>query len=955
MKRIRFVPNDAGYCVPTRRFSPYFLTVLLSCVVLPLGIRAQFNFEECEQYSPPSPPTEGITLCQQQGYFTPDIVIGTSQYSVSLASQQLPIQSQVVSNLDIHINGKLVVDQSFSFMNCNIRFGEAAQIEIVQGVYLGSFGSDFFSCDKMWKGITAKYGCMGISFWYSNIEDAEFAFTIAEGVPINMVNNRFNRNWVSIRNGDANSSIPGLVFKYFWNNEFTFDAPLNPPYVLQPNYSIFPYAGIWLQNTAASIGLPYWSNTFSNMMHGMVLESCDVKVSRCHFENMTFDGGGGIGILATKGTLAAWGYGEVFHQNEIAGIETHGTNLLVDGYVFTGRHSTCINSVDNTGSEYVIIRNDSMHVLANQNTTIGINLERSVASGNAIHNHIYKNAILLTDTQIAIGINVVGHYPAKDVMVIDSNRIHLRNYASDMQGIKVAHVISENNRILGNVIDAPEGGTGNERYGIFTKLESGVGNQIIGNTVYGSPDNTYDGRIQCCIHVTDSPGMFICSNTTEDAARGFHFLNDCDGSSFASNRMNTSVRGLFIQGARIGEQFRKANIWSTSIGAFLAYAAELEPDPQDPTTGSNFSRFLIHSPQPQFFPSNIYPPMGWFQLNEGAARNCFNNSFEGMLTEGEQQLVSGSLNLSGLSAADVWDLERRMLVKLMQNPELMPAGSDAETFFNARIGTVMYQLASVEQDWKQAMLPGAADQAAIDNYQNSIFGLLDQLAAIDANTPQPASFQEALDSLQVGARAAVLSQLRSTRNSLDAVLAGMYAQRTADLGAVQSTLDGINTNTVYETNRKQLFQMLSDWGAGQEPDSADLAFVRSLAAQCPSEGGDAVEYARNLLPVCEQGQYLSDDPSEPCNRSFSGTEIESAGKVVIHPNPTTSLLQVDFPAATSGTLRLLSISGVELRSWQVTENRRATLHLDELPAGLYLLQVPTTEGALEVHKVVIER
>ena len=76
---------------------------------------------------------------------------------------------------------------------------------------------------------------------------------------------------------------------------------------------------------------------------------------------------------------------------------------------------------------------------------------------------------------------------------------------------------------------------------------------------------------------------------------------------------------------------------------------------------------------------------------------------------------------------------------------------------------------------------------------------------------------------------------------------------------------------------------------------------------------------------------------------------------ILYPNPTTSLLQVDFPAATTGTLRLLSISGVELRSWQVKESSRATLHLDELPAGLYLLQVPTTEGALELHKVVIER
>ncbi|RMD96775.1 MAG: hypothetical protein D6816_18440, partial [Bacteroidetes bacterium] len=363
MKSIRFVPNDAGYYIPIRQLSLHFLTVLLFCAVLPLGLRAQFNFEDCEQYSPPSPPTEGITLCQQQGHFTPDIVIGTSQNSVSLASQELPIppQNGFISNLDIHINGKLVIDASFYFLNCNLSFGEAAEIEVIPGILFGALGTDFFSCDKMWKGITLKGGSSGLVFWSCNIEDAEFALTLAEGVPVTLIGNNFNRNYVGIVNGDGSSTVPGLVFNSFYGNNFTFDAPLNPPYIQQSYYGTFPYAGIWLQNTAASIGIPTNPNTFSNMMHGMVLESCDVTVSRCHFENMTFDGGGGIGILATKGTLNAWGYGEVFHQNEIAGIETHGTNLLVDGYVFTGRHRTCINSVDNTGSEYVIIRNDSMH------------------------------------------------------------------------------------------------------------------------------------------------------------------------------------------------------------------------------------------------------------------------------------------------------------------------------------------------------------------------------------------------------------------------------------------------------------------------------------------------------------------------------------------------------------------------------------------------------------------
>ena len=108
---------------------------------------------------------------------------------------------------------------------------------------------------------------------------------------------------------------------------------------------------------------------------------------------------------------------------------------------------------------------------------------------------------------------------------------------------------------------------------------------------------------------------------------------------------------------------------------------------------------------------------------------------------------------------------------------------------------------------------------------------------------------------------------------------------------------------------------------------------------------------------------LYDVPGSPCDTlgiddPLTATQ-EPAGPgsvpAILYPNPTTSLLQVDFPAATTGTLRLLSISGVELRSWQVKGNHRATLYLDELPAGLYFLQLPTARGGQEVHKVIISK
>ncbi len=300
-------------------------------------------------------------------------------------------------------------------------------------------------------------------------------------------------------------------------------------------------------------------------------------------------------------------------------------------------------------------------------------------------------------------------------------------------------------------------------------------------------------------------------------------------------------------------------------------------------------------------------------------------------------------------------MERRLLLKLMQNPGLMPAGSDAEAFYNARVGTVMYQLALVEKDWQTAMLPSPASQTTTDSLQNDIFDLLEQLATIDANTPPPTQFEETLDSLQTGVRAGTIVQLSNVRNLLDATLSAVYAQRSANLAPVQSTLAGINTSTVYETNRKQLFELLMDWGSGQQPDSLDLAFVRNLAAQCASQGGDAVDFARTLLPVCEQGQYLSEDPAEPCNRSSLEVNAEEHPRSVVHPNPTDAVLHIEFPAPVSGSLRLQSLEGRTLKTWQVHQQRQIALQLHKLPPGIYLLHLPAANGSSEVHKVIVQR
>ena len=136
-------------------------------------------------------------------------------------------------------------------------------------------------------------------------------------------------------------------------------------------------------------------------------------------------------------------------------------------------------------------------------------------------------------------------------------------------------------------------------------------------------------------------------------------------------------------------------------------------------------------------------------------------------------------------------------------------------------------------------------------------------------------------------------------------------------------------------------------GIIEQPDSAGLA--------CDVQQHSLFLPTNNYRTVPNQpfGFGLGAIAGSPCDTVVTAVAEIIARTASLYPNPTTSLLQVDFPAPTSGKLRLLSTSGVELRSWQVEGSRQATLHLDELPAGIYLLQVPLADGRTEVHKVGI--
>jgi hypothetical protein len=104
----------------------------------------------------------------------------------------------------------------------------------------------------------------------------------------------------------------------------------------------------------------------------------------------------------------------------------------------------------------------------------------------------------------------------------------------------------------------------------------------------------------------------------------------------------------------------------------------------------------------------------------------------------------------------------------------------------------------------------------------------------------------------------------------------------------------------------------------------------------------------------------------PCQRAVSG--VQECGIVAVEellptdrspvrvfPNPTTGDITVEWTGgvAKKGRLFVTDVTGARIRSVDIPDAaERWTMSLDELPAGIYFIQIQSAEALYEVAKVV---
>ena len=902
------------------------------------------------------------TLCQQiGGNFIPDIIIGVSELSVTNTSS---LDLSGWTNKKVFIHGALVVDTDFQIHTCTLSMGKNATIIINNGKTLNSYFSRYFRCgSNTWAGFVAFGNC---NLFCNHIEDAGTAMEIRNtNAGVILVANNFNRNnrGLVAQNIVVNAMLAGNIF-----NCSTPVNGTNTPLAL---------AGIQLTNCpAASIGftnhVPGHRNIFKKQTNGIRLNNTTASIGLSSFnDNLT-------GISIDKSNVIIRGadtdLNTQFSKNG-NDIYSFATSLRVSLCYFDSCKNNNITARLNNNREQILIYENTIHI-TNQpepgNFKTGISLDRSrLGNDHLFRNTIDRNHLIIHDFagNNRSGIHIKGGAATHDFMRIDSNRIEvMQGGNSVVQTRFMAIDISgaDNFNVTRNTLKSTNTfSSGNNRWGIF--MVNGASSPAAGNTLWNNIIQGIGPDDGCCaIHAEDAGPWSICSNTTDQTYRGFHFIGNCGKTSLDFNiirnhnldplQLYVGGTGLFLQGhgadnVFLGDQECRSNYWSlTDYPLTNAYPAIMVGENlQDPGTDTvKKNEFYVENiTDPHEAPTDRSPMVDWFQ----PGKDCIQTSFQCMeglpikLDEQDKWICNHYPVPQNTPVVEEWQSTRYLLAKLMRYPELVAGEalafksvynqSSAALFavFDSLINTLAFassgveiSLNDLEKDIQKKQLEINALDAGISGFENIPPGvrsdrwvLLGQLAA--------------------------LSDQRS----------GLLTQNTNEIERLLNACEEFNNtlpeNEMYEQNQKLLNALIIQQMRGMELSQTDKLALHTIAQQCTQVAGRTKSAAAGMLSPAEGERYWRENPdADNCLQRTKEYKNLPESCLSIAPNPCKGVLNIQFDTRSKGEIVISGLSGKRLQVVPIhTEVTQLEIRLANPQNGVYILSFTDSSGRLRTN------
>lgn len=877
-------------------------------------------------------------------------------------------------------NSTVYFDRNVIMTACTIRMEKNAKIIVDDGYNITTEENTiFFACNTIWEGLQINEGC---SYRFTNTEfrnagqglimmpgnQSSYIFYINNCI---IKNCTFRRNYISIK-VHKNTGNTALFFlpSVFSGNTFISDGNDlgGEPFTIY--YQKKSYTSISLLNCSlASIS----GNNFDNTGNGIIMENSYAIVQGASMKNMLDNG-----VYAKKSSLYL---GNANIENVRIGVESNeGRGVTIKQCTIKNVSSRGIDVYqNNTFKPTVSIINNMID--CNKVPQFAIRVSRSPGFvANNIQNEISGNIILISGPDNLVGdakvIDVSAPNGGTDKFPITYNTITI---SAQLKTYYSRHAIFITNNAGGynvhknivNYISTNKPTSESPNLGIVFENVNGTNNSITENEVYAtlfSNPVVEEGAswMKCAYHIDKSSNLVICNNKGDNTYRLFHFsgaLNYCD---FSLNNMNTHYYGIVCAkqpgsgNTNLGPQNWHENTWlgESSYMKFSALHKDFE-------LGNTPFQFKVDPDFPSHMPSgaNLTPPkvkpLNWFVIQnpnppvDAENSTCIIDNFVEPNDHGwDTYVISDAYPYESIS--EKWDMKRELFFNLLNHPERRPANSPEQIWYDSMINSSEALFAQFEQSYLSAFYMSEAKQLELNDVRLAYFESLNELVYLDS--------LQSLDSLVSDS---TLRQLRlgeiatniDIYNELKFLTEESLTPYLATLDSIEVLLNDLPDSTVWELNRKTLYEMWLRQAKGDTLSSVDYQIARHIANQCPLEGGFAVREIPLMLPVPESYEYTREDYWRDCVDSVQNRkkwEYIGNNTLGLYPNPSsTTITFFKQEPGQSGEWAIIDISGKSWLNGSIDrDTASATINVNHLPAGIYFITLKIPDSKPFVAKFI---
>lgn len=509
--------------------------------------------------------------------------VSGSDYDFSTGSTYLvKYKSGILKDGIIYINGYFKVNHNITFEECQIQFGEQAEVHVDKGITLRFTGCEIAGCsDYTWRGIFVEDDNSKVIVEDGSagtiIADADTALNLSNDAQFYVVNSDFNDNYTGMYffnyNKEAkpdNDKETGLIYGCTFRKESGLKIP---PSGSAPSYGL---SGISLNYCEEiHIGHPsYDENTFQDLYTGIKANNGNMTVYNNVFNNMQASNfpEAGSGIYS----FSDFDYN---NRNVVIGSgNTNGKNIFESstaGVFCFGEQNITINKNDFgnspnnlTTADIIISKNDKeIEITANHHYDYQIGIKMpGMQTGSVIniHDELFETADLTNPTSFygtAIMVqNTAPQSPAVNIYGNTMNGPRIGIFARNVNGIKIG--VDANDNLDENTVNF-EVGDGSA----LTDNYSGIWLQQCNQAIVKINEITNDDVISRNedklrgIAADNSADLNVCGNQLTNMGYAMRFEGNCQTTRLKNNTMTDYVEGVNFNLADFSAQGTTGVAW----------------------------------------------------------------------------------------------------------------------------------------------------------------------------------------------------------------------------------------------------------------------------------------------------------------------------------------------------------------------------------------------------------